>query len=66
MGNVKIRYFHHEVAGNQFCGRSETGLNPVTKDLSVPCCHFELDMEMNEKLDRYLNYVVLYEHFYQY
>ena len=30
MRNVKIRYLHYNVAGDNFCGQALTGINPVT------------------------------------
>ena len=46
--NVKSRYLCQEVAFNQFFGRAVIGINPVTSELSVSCCYFEVDVEMNE------------------
>ena len=31
MGNVKDRYINYEKAGDQFCGRSVTGISSMTK-----------------------------------
>ena len=35
MGNVKDRYIHYEKAGDQFCGRSLTGISSMTKEFAV-------------------------------
>ena len=35
MGNVKDRYIHYEKAGDQFCGRSVTGISSMTKQFAV-------------------------------
>lgn len=35
MGNVKDRYIHYEKAGDQFTGRSVTGISSVTKELAI-------------------------------
>ena len=35
MGNVKDRYIHYEKAGDQFCGRSVTGISSMTKKFAV-------------------------------
>ena len=37
MNNLKIRYLHHDVTVNQFCGRAVTGLNPITSLFYVSC-----------------------------
>ena len=48
-GNGKIRYFSYELAANLFYGQALTVINPVTSEMSVYCCYFELDFPMNEK-----------------
>ena len=35
MGNVKDRYIHYEKAGDQFTGRSVTGISSVTKEFTI-------------------------------
>ena len=37
MGDIKIRYLHHEVSGDNFSVKSVIGLNPVTSEFSVFC-----------------------------
>lgn len=56
MGNVKMRYLRHEVAGDQFCGRAVTGLNPIKSEFAVSCAYFQL--EDGEVLDKYVKDVV--------
>ena len=59
MGTVKSRYLRHEVAGDQFCGCTVTGLNPCTTDFSASCCYFEIDGEdHNKELHKYVSDVV--------
>ena len=42
MGNVKDRYIHYEKAGDQFCGRSVTGISSLCKEFAVSQAYFEL------------------------
>ena len=42
MGNVKDRYIHYEKAGDQFCGRSATGISSLRKEFAVSPVYFEL------------------------
>ena len=42
MGNVKDRYIHCKKAGDQFCGRSVTGIPSLCKEFSVSPVYFEL------------------------
>ena len=53
MGNVKIIFLCHVVAGNQFGGQAVTIFNPVTSELSVSCLFFEVDVTMNENIDNF-------------
>ena len=42
MGPVKDRYIHYEKAGDQFVGRTVTGISSLTKEFAVSPCYFEL------------------------
>ena len=42
MGNVKDRYIHYKKAGDQFCGRSVTGILSLCKEFAVSPEYFEL------------------------
>ena len=59
---VKIIWFYHEVAVDNFRGWAVTGINSVTSDFSASCCYFEKDMAINEKTDKYLKDIVAYGH----
>lgn len=43
MGPVKERYIHYEKAGDQFCGRSVTGISSLTKEFAISPAHFDLE-----------------------
>ena len=57
MGNMKSRYLQYKVAGDKLFW-AVTGLNPVTCDLSIYFCYFELDEQTNDKFNMYLWYLV--------
>ena len=42
MGNAKDRYIHYKKAGDQFCGRSVTGISSLCKEFAVSPVYFEL------------------------
>ena len=42
MGNVKDRYIHYKKSGDQFCGRSVTGISSLYKEFAVSPAYFEL------------------------
>ena len=58
VGILKSCYLRYEVASDKFCGQELTELDPVTSELSVFCCCFELDEQPNDKFNTYLKYVV--------
>ena len=62
MGNLKIRYLHHEVAGDNFSDKAMTGIKPVTSAFSVYCYYFEVYAEMNEIINNYMNGFIAYVH----
>ena len=43
MGPVKERYIHYEKAGDQFCGRSVSGISSLTKEFAISPAHFDLE-----------------------
>ena len=57
MINLRRLYLRYEISGDNFFIWSVTELNPVTYDLSVSCCCFELDEHSNAKFNTYLNNV---------
>ena len=42
MENVKDRYIHYNKSGDQFCGRSVTGISSLCKEFDVSPEYFEL------------------------
>ena len=60
MRNVKYRYLCHDIAINQFCDQSVTGINSVASYIYVFSCYFEVDVVTNEKIDNYLKDIVAY------
>ena len=62
MGNVKDRYIHYEKAGDQFCGRSATGISSLRKEFAVSPVYFELgnappeiENEINRRIKLFVN-----------
>ena len=41
MGNVRDRYIHYEKAGDQFCGRSVTGISSIKKEFATSPVYWE-------------------------
>ena len=59
MGGVKDRYIHHESAGDQFVGRTVTGLSCLSTDFACSPCYFVFteteDKEgMRQQLDDFI------------
>ena len=42
MVNLKDRYIHYKKSGDQFCGRSVTGISSLCKEFAVSPAYFEL------------------------
>ena len=62
MGPVKDRYIHYEKAGDQFVGRSVTGISSLSKEFAVSPAYFDLTDapksvgdEINDKVRMMLN-----------
>ena len=62
MGNVKDRYIYYKKAGDQFCGRSVTGISFLCNEFSVFSAYFELgsappeiENEINRRIKIFLN-----------
>ena len=56
MGSVKDRYIHHESAGDQFVGRTATGLSCLSTDFACSPCYFDFtDTENEEELRQQLD-----------
>ena len=62
MGNVKDRYIHYKKAGDQFCGRSVTGISSLCKEFAVSLAYFELggtppeiENEINRQIRIFVN-----------
>ena len=56
MGSVKDRYIHHESAGDQFVGRTVTGLSCLSTDFACSPCYFDFtDTENEEELRQQLD-----------
>ena len=62
MGNVKDRYIHYKKSGDQFCGRSVTGISSLCKEVSVFPAYFELgsappeiENEINRRIRIFVN-----------
>ena len=60
--NVKDRYIHYEKSGDQFCGRSLTGISSLCKKFSVSPAYFELgsappeiENEINRRIRIFVN-----------
>ena len=45
MGNVKYIYIHYEKAGDEFVGRTVSGISSLSKDFSISMFYFELEGE---------------------
>ena len=43
MGPVKDRYIHYEKAGDQFVGRTVTGISSLSKDFATSPPYFDLE-----------------------
>ena len=43
MGNVKYIYIHYEKAGDEFFGRTVTGISSLSKDFAISPAYFELE-----------------------
>ena len=59
MGGVKDRYIHHESAGDQFVGRTVTGLSCLSTEFACSPCYFDFtDIEdeggMRQELDDFI------------
>ena len=59
---MKDRYIHYEKAGDQFCGRSVTGISYLCKKFSVSPAYFELgsappeiENEINKRIKIFVN-----------
>ena len=55
---VKSCDIKYKVSGDQFCGWSVTGINPVTSDVSVYILGFVFDEKTNSRLSTHLKDVV--------
>ena len=52
MGSVKDRYIHHVNAGDQFVGRTVTGLSCLSTDFACSPCYFDFSETEDEELLR--------------
>ena len=57
VGNLKILYLRYKVAGDHFCCRALSVLNPVTYKFSVSCCYYETMYETSVQLETYIREV---------
>ena len=48
MGPVKDRYIHYEKAGDQFCGRSVTGISSLSKEFAISPAYFDFSDEATD------------------
>lgn len=56
MGSVKDRYIHYEKAGDQYVGRTVTGISSMSKDFAVSPPYF--DFTDNEEMKPFLKQVI--------
>lgn len=54
IGNVKERYLHYECAGDQFTGRTVTGLDVMDKTFAVSPPYFEGDDSVISAVDKWV------------
>ena len=62
MGNVNSCYLKYGVSRDQFCGWEVSSLNPVTSDITVYCCYFEIKYEISLQLETYIKEVDIAGH----
>jgi hypothetical protein len=53
---VQAKYLHYQEAGDQYVGRTVTGLNPLTSDFSISPPYFETngDVQKEEMVDSFI------------
>ena len=59
---MKDKYIHYKKAGDQFCGRSVTGISSLCKEFAVSPAYFEvgsappeIESEINRRIKIFLN-----------
>ena len=52
--NAKSFYLRYKVAGDQFCGRAVSRLNPMTYYFSISCCYFGSTDTISAQLEMYI------------
>ena len=62
MGNVNSCYLKYDVSRDQFCGWEVSILNPVTSEIAVYCCYFEIKYEISLQLETYIKEVDIAGH----